>query len=31
MEKVVLERAHGGQDGILCYLPSVLLLYREWI
>ena len=29
MEKVVLEREHGGEDGISCLLPCVLLLYRE--
>ena len=29
VEKVVLERDHGGQDGISCLLPCVLLLYGE--
>ena len=29
VEKVVLESEHGGQDGISCLLPCVLLLYRE--
>ena len=32
MEKVVLnDREHGGEDGISCLLPCILLLYIELI
>ena len=29
--KSCVEREHGGEDGISCLLPCILLLYIEWI
>ena len=31
VEKVAVEWGHGGEDGISCLLPCILLLYIEWI
>ena len=31
VEKVAVEWGHGGEDGISCLLPCILLLYIQWI